>query len=138
MGIQGFSHVGVCCSDLERSTRFYTDVLGFTEIFTMEMGDEVAATMELDGIYGRRHSSLLKATSRINSVFHRLKYVALNSVRSTANGVCDSARQLVEAASTTTDLGSPIWTTVERDLEEALTAFHAAADGSLGLGREKL
>ena len=46
MGVQGFSHVGVCCSDLERSTRFYVDVLGFTELFTMEMGDEVAATME--------------------------------------------------------------------------------------------
>ena len=50
MGIQGFSHVGVCCSDLERSTRFYADVLGFREIFTMEMGNEVAATMERDGI----------------------------------------------------------------------------------------
>src|SRR5438045_702690 len=50
MGIEGFSHVGVCCSDLERSTRFYTEVLGFTELFTMQMGDEVAATMERDGI----------------------------------------------------------------------------------------
>ena len=50
MAIQGFSHVGVCCSDLERSTRFYTEVLGFSELFTMEMGDEVAATMERDGI----------------------------------------------------------------------------------------
>jgi lactoylglutathione lyase len=50
VGIQGFSHVGVCCSDLDRSTRFYTDVLGFTELFTMEMGDEVAATMEREGI----------------------------------------------------------------------------------------
>ena len=50
MAIQGFSHVGVCCSDLERSTRFYIDVLGFSELFTMEMGDEVSATMERDGI----------------------------------------------------------------------------------------
>jgi len=50
MGIQGFSHVGVCCSDLERSTRFYIDVLGFSELFTMEWGDELAATMERDGI----------------------------------------------------------------------------------------
>jgi lactoylglutathione lyase len=50
MAVQGFSHVGVCCSDLEQSTRFYTDVLGFSEIFTMEWGDELAATMELDGI----------------------------------------------------------------------------------------
>jgi lactoylglutathione lyase len=50
MAVQGFSHVGVCCSDLEQSTRFYTDVLGYSEIFTMEWGDELAATMELDGI----------------------------------------------------------------------------------------
>jgi lactoylglutathione lyase len=50
VAVQGFSHVGVCCSDLEQSTRFYTDVLGFSEIFTMEWGDELAATMELDGI----------------------------------------------------------------------------------------
>jgi lactoylglutathione lyase len=48
MGIEGFSHVGVCCSDLERSTAFYTNVLGFEVLFTMEMGDEVAATMEHD------------------------------------------------------------------------------------------
>ena len=41
----GFSHVGVCCSDLERSTAFYR-ALGFVEVFTMELGDEVAATME--------------------------------------------------------------------------------------------
>jgi glyoxylase I family protein len=50
MGLQGFSHVGVCCSDLEQSTRFYVDVLGFTELFTMEFGDELAKTMEIDGI----------------------------------------------------------------------------------------
>ena len=47
MAIQGFSHVGVCVSDLERSTRFYVEVLGFRELFTMQMGDEVAATMEI-------------------------------------------------------------------------------------------
>ena len=50
MGIQGFSHVGVCCSDLDRSTRFYTEVLGFRELFTMAMGDEVARTMERESI----------------------------------------------------------------------------------------
>jgi lactoylglutathione lyase len=48
MGIQGFSHVGICVSDLERSTRFYADVLGFSAIFTMDMGDEVAGTMEIE------------------------------------------------------------------------------------------
>jgi glyoxylase I family protein len=45
----GFSHVGVCVSDLERSTRFYTEVLGFRPVLTMELGPEVAATMEVEG-----------------------------------------------------------------------------------------
>jgi lactoylglutathione lyase len=48
MAVQTFSHVGVCVSDLERSTRFYTEVLGFTEMFTMEMGPELDATMEIE------------------------------------------------------------------------------------------
>jgi lactoylglutathione lyase len=43
-----FSHVGVCVSDLERSTRFYTEVLGFRPVLTMDLGSEVAATMEVE------------------------------------------------------------------------------------------
>lgn len=54
MGLQGFSHVGVCCSDLDRSTRFYCGVLGFRELFTVELGPEVAATMEIDGRFRSR------------------------------------------------------------------------------------
>jgi Glyoxalase/Bleomycin resistance protein/Dioxygenase superfamily len=54
IGVLGFSHVGVCCSDLDRSTRFYADVLGFRELFTVELGAEVAATMEIDGRFSRR------------------------------------------------------------------------------------
>ena len=49
MALQSFSHVGVCSSDLDASTAFYRDVLGFTELFTVELGPEVAATMEVDG-----------------------------------------------------------------------------------------
>lgn len=49
MPLQSWSHVGVCCSDLERSTRFYTEVLGFRQLFTVELGSEVAATMEVEG-----------------------------------------------------------------------------------------
>ena len=71
MAIQGFSHVGVCCSDLERSTRFYTDVLGFAELFTIEMGDEVAATMELDGI--RFESRMLVRADVRLELLHWLK-----------------------------------------------------------------
>lgn len=47
MALRTFSHIGVCVSDLERSTTFYRDVLGFRELFTMEMGDELTATMEV-------------------------------------------------------------------------------------------
>lgn len=54
MGLQGFSHVGLCCTDLDRSTRFYCDALGFRELFTVELGPEVAATMEIDGRFRSR------------------------------------------------------------------------------------
>ena len=47
--LQSWSHVGVCCSDLERSSRFYVEVLGFRQLFTVELGDEVRATMEQEG-----------------------------------------------------------------------------------------
>ena len=65
MGIQGFSHVGVCVSDLERSTRFYVDVLGFEELFTMDIGDEVAATMEIEGPIRFRSRMLQREDVRI-------------------------------------------------------------------------
>ena len=29
MALQSFSHLGICVADLDRSTRFYVDVLGF-------------------------------------------------------------------------------------------------------------
>ena len=49
MSVLGWSHVGVCCSDLERSTTFYERVLGFEQVFTMEM--TVPETMEVDGTF---------------------------------------------------------------------------------------
>lgn len=54
MALQSFSHVGVCVSDLERSTAFYEGVLGFRQLFTMELGTELAATMEIDGRFESR------------------------------------------------------------------------------------
>ncbi len=42
------SHVGVVVSDLERSTRFYVDGLGFENLFTYESGSEVAKLADLD------------------------------------------------------------------------------------------
>jgi len=49
MSVLGWSHVGICCSDLERSTAFYEAVLGFEQVFTMELS--VPATMEVDGTF---------------------------------------------------------------------------------------
>jgi lactoylglutathione lyase len=54
MAIQSFSHIGVCCRDLDASTRFYVDVLGFSELFTVELGPEVEATMEVKGRFRSR------------------------------------------------------------------------------------
>ena len=54
MAIQSWSHIGICCSDLDRSTAFYVNVLGFRELFTMDLGPEFAATMEIDGRFTSR------------------------------------------------------------------------------------
>lgn len=54
MALQSFSHVGICVSDLDRSTAFYEQVLGFRQLFTMDFGPELAATMERTGEFTSR------------------------------------------------------------------------------------
>ena len=49
MTVQGFSHIGICVRDLEVSTRFYTEVLGFEKLLSIGFEDEFAATMERTG-----------------------------------------------------------------------------------------
>lgn len=44
------SHVGVCVDDLERSTRFYCEALGFEPAEAFDVGDDFARLMELDGV----------------------------------------------------------------------------------------
>lgn len=54
MALQSFSHVGICVTDLDVSTRFYTEVLGFRQLFDSEFRDELVATMEADGEFTSR------------------------------------------------------------------------------------
>jgi lactoylglutathione lyase len=64
MALQGFSHIGICVSDLDRSTRFYVDVLGFARLYAADFtGDEVAATMEQKGAF--RSTMLLRGDVRL-------------------------------------------------------------------------
>ena len=45
MGIQRLTHIGICVSDLERSLRFYLDVLGCEEVGRLELTGEPTATL---------------------------------------------------------------------------------------------
>jgi catechol 2,3-dioxygenase-like lactoylglutathione lyase family enzyme len=45
MGIQRLTHLGICVSDLERSLRFYRDVLGCDEVGRLELEGEPTATL---------------------------------------------------------------------------------------------
>lgn len=64
MALLGFSHIGICVTDIERSTRFYVDVLGFSQLYALDItGDEVAATMEQAGTF--RSVMLLRGDVRI-------------------------------------------------------------------------
>jgi predicted enzyme related to lactoylglutathione lyase len=42
------SHMGLCVSDLDRSLRFYCEGLGFEAQTKYDIGNEFAATMEID------------------------------------------------------------------------------------------
>lgn len=62
--IQGFSHVGVAVTDLERSVRFYSDVFGFAQLYQLDFNDdEVAATMEQSGAF--RSAMLIRDDVRV-------------------------------------------------------------------------
>jgi catechol 2,3-dioxygenase-like lactoylglutathione lyase family enzyme len=45
MSVQRLTHLGICVSDLERSLRFYRDVLGCTEVGRLELAGEPTATL---------------------------------------------------------------------------------------------
>jgi glyoxylase I family protein len=52
VALQGFSHIGICVTDIDRSKRFYTDVLGFSTLYDMDfVGNEVAVMMEQEGAF---------------------------------------------------------------------------------------
>lgn len=62
--IQGFSHIGIAVSDLDRSRRFYCDVLGFTQFYELDfVANEVAATMEQEGAF--KSAMLVRGDIRI-------------------------------------------------------------------------
>src|SRR5215218_881270 len=54
MALQSFSHLGICVADLDRSTRFYIDVLGFRELVSLDFDSVLKATMERDGDFTSR------------------------------------------------------------------------------------
>jgi len=45
LAIQGFSHLGLCVSNLARSQRFYCKGLGFSEALRLEFSGEPSATL---------------------------------------------------------------------------------------------
>ena len=62
--IQGFSHIGIGVTDLDRSVRFYTEVFGFTQLYQLDFdNNEVAATMEIEGKF--RSAMLIRGDIRI-------------------------------------------------------------------------
>lgn len=49
MAIQHLSHIGICVSDLEVSRRFYTELLGFTELHELAVvGPPVETLLEIE------------------------------------------------------------------------------------------
>jgi glyoxylase I family protein len=66
MAVLHFSHTGICVSDLERSTAFYRDVLGFKQHHRLHFEGEPASTLlqikdvELDVVYLERDGTVIE------------------------------------------------------------------------------
>jgi catechol 2,3-dioxygenase-like lactoylglutathione lyase family enzyme len=66
MAVLHFSHTGICVSDIERSTAFYRDVLGFTQHHGMHLEGEPTATLvripdvALDVVYLERDGTVIE------------------------------------------------------------------------------
>jgi catechol 2,3-dioxygenase-like lactoylglutathione lyase family enzyme len=59
------SHAGLCVADLERSLRFYTEGLGFEVAEGYDLGDEVAATLEVPAGVRLRSQMIVKDGAKI-------------------------------------------------------------------------
>jgi lactoylglutathione lyase len=69
VGVDYFAHVGICVSDLERSRRFYRDVLGFKEVAELRIGG--APTDTLLGLPGMElHALWLDRDGRRIELLH--------------------------------------------------------------------
>jgi len=66
MPIDALSHVGICVSDLDRSTRFYRDALGFAEVHRIDVkgGDAerllALEPVELNAVYLERDGTVIE------------------------------------------------------------------------------
>jgi glyoxylase I family protein len=50
--VQYLSHIGICVAELERSVRFYCDVLGFTELSRLQVsGAESARLLDITAAF---------------------------------------------------------------------------------------
>src|SRR5947208_638663 len=47
--VNAFTHYGLCFTMLDRSIRFYTEVLGFKHVITHQIGNEYVKALEVDG-----------------------------------------------------------------------------------------
>lgn len=63
MAIQHFSHLGICVTNVDRSIRFYTEVLGFVEVSRTAVGAEVGPLIEVESSELRLRSHFLERDS---------------------------------------------------------------------------
>ena len=66
MSVQRLSHIGICVSELERSVRFYRDVLGFEELSRLQVKGEESVRLldikggELEAVYLQRDGTRIE------------------------------------------------------------------------------
>ena len=81
--VQRLSHVGICVSDLERSLRFYRDLLGFVAEHELEMAGQPTDTLlrlrdsHLKAVYLKRDESHVPIIIELRQALEHLVREAL-------------------------------------------------------------
>lgn len=122
------SHLGMCVSDMERSTRFYVDGLGFEPVIDYRVGPEYGPLMEVDepavaSQFLRRDGVSIELLQFLHPghigdgtrrEMNRLGLTHLclrvDDVEATARAIAAAGGTVVESTRTTLDLGPGLTT----------------------------
>lgn len=132
------SHLGLCVTDLDRALRFYCEGLGFAPVIKYDIGNEVAAALEVPGDVRLTSQMIAKGTLMIELLHYaspgttgtpsaRRNQLGLTHLSFVVDDVDTAAARLTEYGGTIVE-GTR--TSMKSDLGNAELVFLADPDGT--------